>query len=100
MQWQVLLSEAEKASDPAIAEEMFSQAIELAQVECGPYEPNLARCFMAYASFLESQQRFSDAVLRYKLAAGIFKTAKQQGAFSFALGKVSRMEVLALQETE
>lgn len=98
MQWQELLAEAEKASDPATAEEMFSRAIELAQGTCGTYDPNLARCFMAYASFLESQKRFADAGLRYKLAAAIFKTARQQGAFSFAQGKVSRMEVLALQE--
>lgn len=98
MQWQELLSEAEKASDPAVAEEMFAQAIETAQTKCGPFDPNLARCFMAYASFLESQRRFADAGMRYKLAAAIFKQAKQQGAFSFAQGKVSRMEVLALQE--
>lgn len=98
MQWQELLNEAENASDPAIAEEKYSQAIEQAQRQCGTYDPNLARCFMAFASFLESQKRFADAGLRYKLAAAIFKAAKQQGACSFAQGKVSRMEVLAMQE--
>lgn len=98
MQWQVLLSEAEKATDPAMAENIYSQAIALAQSACGTYDPNLARCFMAYASFLESQERFADAGLRYKLAAAIFKTAGQQAAFGFAQSKVSRMEVLAMQE--
>lgn len=100
MQWQTLLNEADKASDPAVAEGMYSQAIELAQSACGTYDPNLARCFMAYASFLESQRRFADAGLRYKLAAAIFKMARQEGAFSFAQGKVSRMEILALQEKD
>lgn len=100
MQWQELLSKAEKMNEPAMAEEIYSQAIELAQSQCGTYDPNLARCLMAFASFLESQNRFADAGMRYKLAAAIFKRANQQAAWTLAQGKVSRMEVLSLEKTE
>jgi hypothetical protein len=94
MEWQRFLAIAEEEQDPAKADELYSKAVTSAQCECGPHHANLAQCLMAYASFLERERRFGDAILRYKLAAAIFKKFGQERAFNFAQGKVLRMEVL------
>lgn len=103
MQWHELLKRAEESEQVArehieTAEKAYSQAIELAQGTLGPYDPNLGKCFLAFAQFLEHQNRFSEALLRYKLAASIYKQNGHASAHSLAKSKVLYLEELTAQE--
>jgi hypothetical protein len=98
MQWHELLRKAEElegSGDLAGAESAFSQAVQIAQNELGPYDTNLAKCFSAFAHFLEAQERYGDASLRYKLAAGIYKQRGNTSSQQLAAGKAERMQFLA-----
>ena len=95
VEWFELLDKAEKTEEPSQALALFEQAIELAQKNLGPYDPNLANCFMRFGNYLEDQKRYEDAALRFKLAAGIFKQADRQGAFSLAQAKATQMQLLS-----
>lgn len=97
MEWHELLQQAESAEASAReqlqrAEAMYARAIETAQTTLGPYDVNLARCLLTFGRFLEQQGRFSDAMLRYKLAATIYRQGKHPAAHSLAKSNVERME--------
>jgi tetratricopeptide (TPR) repeat protein len=102
MQWHDVLKQAEDTEHQAreqldIAETYYARAIEMAQSVLGPYDVNLAKCFLAFAHFLEQQQRYPDALLRYKLAASIYKQSGHTAAYSLAKNKVDRLEILIAQ---
>lgn len=102
MKWHELLQSAETAERdglPKQAEEFFDQAVQSAQTEFGPFDVNLAKCLLAFAQFLESQRRYTDALLRYKLAAGVYRQVGYGAAQQLAAGKVARMELLIAQQT-
>jgi tetratricopeptide (TPR) repeat protein len=79
------------------AESYFKQAVDSSQEEYGYFDVNVAKCLLAYAQFLEARNRYADACLRYKLAAGIYKKGGHMAAHGLAAGSVTRMEVLAMQ---
>lgn len=100
-QWHLLLKQAEEAEingDLAGAEAAYDEAVQVAQTQLGPYDTNLAKCFLAYAQFLEAQNRYSDAALRYRLAAGIYKQGGNTASQQLAAGKADRMAYLAQQQ--
>jgi len=105
MQWHELLQCAEQCEEAAqkqldLAEGYLIKAIEHAQSTLGPYDVNLAKCFLAHAHYLEMRQRFSEALLRYKLAASIYKQGGQGSAHALAASKVARMKTLLGLEDE
>ncbi len=105
MQWHELLQRAEQCEEAARdqleqAEAYLVKAIEHAQSTLGPYDVNLAKCFLQHAHFLEVQQRHSEALLRYKLAAAIYKQGGQASAHALAASKVAKMKSLLGLEDE
>jgi hypothetical protein len=101
MQWHELLRKAEElegTGDLAGAEAAFSEAVQVAQTQLGPYDTNLAKCFLSFAHFLEAHERYGDASLRYKLAAGIYKQCGNTSSQQLAAGKAERMSYLAQSE--
>lgn len=101
MQWHEFLRQAEELEsdgDLEGAEAALDQAVQVAQSQLGPYDTNLAKCFLAYAQFLEAHSRYSDASLRYRLAAAIYKQGGHTSSQQLAAGKAERMMFLAQQQ--
>jgi hypothetical protein len=100
MQWHELLRKAEElelGGDLEGAEAAFDQAVASAQTQLGPYDTNLAKCFLAYATFLELHKRYTDAALRYKLAAAIYKQGDNTASWRLAINKANYMAELSEQ---
>lgn len=98
MQWHELLNlaaQAEDKGDLLEAETYFDQAVQAAQTQLGPYDVNLAKCFLSFAQFLEGTKRYAEAQLRYRLAAGIFKQGGHSSSQAFASSKADQMSFLA-----
>jgi hypothetical protein len=103
MAWHEFLRQAEEleqSGDLAGAEAAYDQAVQIAQTQLGPYDTNLAKCFLAFAGFLEAQQRYSDAALRYKLAAAIYKQGGNTSSQRLAGNKADYMMQLSGQTEE
>jgi tetratricopeptide (TPR) repeat protein len=97
-QWHLLLKQAEEAElngDLARAEGALEQAVQSAQEQLGPYDTNLAKCLLAFAQFLEAQNRYGDAALRYKLAAAIYKRGGNTNSEQLAKTKADQMALMA-----
>ena len=103
MQWHELLRKAEElegTGDLAGAEAAFSEAVQIAQTQLGPYDTNLAKCFLLFAQFLEAHERYNDASLRFRLAAGIYKQNGNTSSQQLAAGKAERMAYLAQTQSK
>lgn len=96
-----LLTEAEKAharGEMDFSEYLYEQSVYAAQADSGHHHPDVAKCLLAFALFLEKQNRIEDALLRYKLAASIYKQNGHAGAQSFANNNVQRLQQLLSPE--
>lgn len=90
----LMAEESDNQGNLTAAEKAYAQAVDAAQTSLGPYDVNVAKCLLAYANFLESRNRYEEALLRFKLASGIYKRSGNMAAQTLAAGKVSRMEYL------